>query len=66
MRELDVLLERWLDREWLHADSIDRSAFERLLDVEDDRLWAWVTGRMRPDDPELVRILEQVAPTPRD
>lgn len=66
MRELDVLFERWLDRRWLDADASERSAFERLLEIEDDRLWDWVSGRSRPDDPELARILEQVAPAARD
>lgn len=59
MRELDVLLERWLDRCWADAHPDHRAAFERLLATEDDVLWAWATGRDRPADPEMARVLDQ-------
>ena len=38
MRELDQLLERWLDREWRQSPTDQREAFLRLLDTEDDKL----------------------------
>lgn len=60
MRELDVLLERWLDVRWPDATSAERHAFDRLLDSEDDLLWEWCTGRSRPADRQLEAILEQV------
>lgn len=53
MRELDRLLERWLDLRWDAADPAARAAFERLLGCEDDKLWRWFMSRERPDDPEL-------------
>jgi antitoxin CptB len=59
MRELDVLLERWLDTRWADADSELRAAFERLLATEDDVLWAWAIGRERPADPDIARVLDQ-------
>jgi antitoxin CptB len=60
MRELDVLLERWLDRHWEQADVATRAAFERLLACEDDRLWSWLTGREMPDDDELAAVVRSV------
>ena len=60
MRELDVLLERWLDICWPGATSADRNRFDRLLDCEDDVLWDWCTGRSRPEDRDLAAILDQV------
>lgn len=60
MRELDVLLERWLDRCWTDADARRRGAFERVLASEDDALWAWVTERSRPDDPELAALVDEL------
>jgi antitoxin CptB len=60
MRELDALLERWLDDCWDAADASQREAFERLLECEDDRLWAWVTERDRPDDDELADIVRRI------
>ncbi|MFO7764660.1 MAG: succinate dehydrogenase assembly factor 2 [Wenzhouxiangellaceae bacterium] len=66
MRELDVLLERWLETRWSGATPADRARFERLLDCEDDALWDWCTGRTCPEDPELAAIVAQiVAPSPR-
>ena len=60
MRELDVLLERWLDRHWEQADASTRAAFERLLACEDDRLWNWMIGREAPADDELADIVRRV------
>jgi antitoxin CptB len=60
MRELDVLLERWLDEHWCAAGAEDRVSFERLLDCEDDRLWAWMTGRETPSDEALAAIVRRI------
>jgi len=60
MRELDVLLQRWLDTRWPDASDADRAGFERLLDCEDDALWAWCTGKSEPRDRALRRILRQI------
>lgn len=60
MRELDQLLEGWLERHWEQADDAHRDAFRRLIETEDDRLWRWMVGRERPDDPELARVVEQL------
>ncbi|MGB0513413.1 MAG: succinate dehydrogenase assembly factor 2 [Wenzhouxiangellaceae bacterium] len=60
MRELDSLLERWLERHFDDAGADLRATFERLLDCEDDRLWAWATGRSRSDDPALAALMDQI------
>ena len=60
MRELDVLLERWLDTRWADASHEDRDRFDRLLDCEDVVLWDWCTGRSHPGDRDLAAILDQV------
>lgn len=60
MRELDVLLERWLTQCWAGAGPVDRRRFEKLLSCEDDALWNWCSGRMVPDDPDLAAIVDQV------
>lgn len=53
MRELDQLLEGYLDKRWPNAEPLERNGFERLLDCEDDQLWRWFLHHSRPDDPEL-------------
>ncbi len=64
MRELDQLLLRWLEREWDGADATARAAFERLLDVEDDRLWRWCTGKEAIGEKELRGLVEHVLALP--
>lgn len=65
MRELDVLLVRWLDNHWAGAAPAQRRAFETLLDQEDDLLWDWLTGRRQPEGPALKQLLDTLANAPR-
>ena len=58
MRELDQLMLRYLDQRWPVADDAERAVFLRLLDCEDDKLWAWCMGRERPADPELHGLVQ--------
>jgi antitoxin CptB len=64
MRELDVLMLRYLDRAWPTASEADRKVFLRLLDCEDDKLWQWFMGRERPADKELDALVQTIADLP--
>jgi antitoxin CptB len=64
MRELDRLLERWLEREWRQSPADERAVFLRLLDSEDDRLWKWFLGHAQPDDPEVAALVRRIADLP--
>lgn len=64
MRELDVLMIRYLDHRWLHADAAERAQFERLLETEDDRLWRWMMRREVATDPELAALVERILTLP--
>ncbi|WP_147652451.1 succinate dehydrogenase assembly factor 2 [Vulcaniibacterium gelatinicum] len=64
MRELDQLLERWLDRGWAQSSEAERGAFLRLLDCEDDRLWRWFLGHETPDDDALRALVERIRALP--
>ena len=64
MRELDQLLERYLDQRWAAASEAERGSFLRLLDCEDDRLWRWVLGHERADDDALQSMVEQLRALP--
>jgi antitoxin CptB len=59
MRELDQLFTGWLDRHAADADAHTLRAFEELLAVEDDVLWAWAMGRGEPSRPEWQVIYAQ-------
>lgn len=60
MKELDVLLARWLDRYGPGATPAQLEAFERLLAREDPELMPWLLGRVAPHDPELGALVGQI------
>lgn len=64
MRELDQLLERYLDRRWRQASEAERGVFRRLLDCEDDRLWRWFLGYDPADDVELQSLVDTIRALP--
>ena len=66
MRELDVLMLRYLDRGWPQASEDERKVFLRLLDCEDDKLWQWFMGREKPADKEIDALVERIARYPDD
>ena len=64
MRELDQLMQRYLEQRWPLADDTERSVFLRLLDCEDDKLWQWCMGLDRPDDAELHDLVQRIIELP--
>lgn len=58
MRELDLLLEKFLATglQSLEGDDLDR--LERLLVQPDQDILAWLTSDPKPDDAEIRRIIE--------
>ena len=66
MRELDQLLEAFLDRSWAAAEPLPRERFERLLECEDDQLWRWFLGHTSPPDPEMDAAVRHVLAASHD
>ncbi len=64
MRELDQLLNRWLDREWPTSSESERGVFLRLLDCEDDRLWRWFLGHETAPDVALDSLVQRIRALP--
>jgi succinate dehydrogenase flavin-adding protein (antitoxin of CptAB toxin-antitoxin module) len=68
MRELDAVLEAFLERSGRDLDERDLARFEAILDLPDPALYAYLTGRDDPSDletAELVsRIRRSVGPSP--
>ena len=64
MRELDRLLERYLDQRWAQADDAERGVFRRLLETEDDKLWRVFLEHERLDDVEAQQLVEAIARLP--
>jgi antitoxin CptB len=57
MRELDVLLQRYLDQRYAHAPKEEQQAFEALLELPDPELFAYVVKREQPSDSQLLNVL---------
>lgn len=64
MRELDALMCRYLEARWPQADVPERAQFERLLAVEDDRLWRWFLGREEIVDPDMNALVARILALP--
>lgn len=64
MRELDQLLERWLDTQWAASSEAERGVFLQLLDCEDDRLWHWFLGHETAPDAALDSLVRRIRTLP--
>jgi antitoxin CptB len=64
MRELDQLLERWLERCWPSSSDADKEVFRRLLATEDDKLWRAFLEHERLDDADLQQLIYRIADLP--
>jgi antitoxin CptB len=60
MRELDLLLLRYLDGAYDQAPEAEKSAFVRLLDEPDDRLWRYLYADCVPVDSSLAELVVKI------
>lgn len=60
MRELDVLLQRYLEQRYPLAPQEEQQAFEALLTLPDPQLFAYVVHREQPSDPHLVNVVARL------
>lgn len=60
MKELDVMLERYLAYRWPEAPATERKAFARLLECQDPELWDWLTGRGTPAEKDLADVVSRI------
>jgi antitoxin CptB len=64
MKELDVVLTRYLRERWSGAGSGERAQFERILELPDPVLAAYLMGRERAPDQEMERLLDALRRDP--
>ncbi|HEX7965977.1 MAG TPA: succinate dehydrogenase assembly factor 2 [Gammaproteobacteria bacterium] len=64
MKELDLLLVRYLDSRYPAAPQEEQGAFRELLEMQDPVLFAYVTGRERPATEELCRVVDALRRAP--
>ena len=60
MRELDVLLERYLRERYPSAPAAEQQAFAALLDLPDPELLAYVMRRQLPADPHWAHVVAKL------
>lgn len=60
MKELDVLLEAFIEAQAERLLAGDWPGFERLLDQEDDVLFDWISGRNLPPDAAMAELIRRI------
>ncbi len=60
MRELDQLLEWYLDQRYPQVDNASKDAFSALLEQQDPELWNWLSGRDTPPVVAWQRIVDEI------
>jgi antitoxin CptB len=57
MRELDVMLTRYLDRVWPTASPAERDAFTELVAMQDPDLFGYLVGRTTPAEEQQRAVI---------
>jgi len=60
VKELDLILSGWLERQYALASARDQGLFERLLELPDAQLAAYLWGDARPVDPDFAALVAQL------
>ena len=59
MRELDVLLARYLDERFCAASAAEQDEFRRLLETQDTVLYGYCLGS-EPPPPRLAALIDRI------
>ena len=60
MRELDVLLQRYLDEDYPRASRPERDAFARILELQDPEIFGYLVGRDSPQEASLRDVVARI------
>ena len=60
MRELDVILLRYLEQDYPAAAPADRAAFARILELQDPDLFGYLVGRSTPEDDSVRHVIDRI------
>lgn len=60
LRELDELLQRYLEQRYDGAPASEQHAFEQLLQSQDPELQAYLLSDVEPRDPEVQRVVHAI------
>lgn len=60
-REMDLLLLRFLEQGYPRLSAGEQSLFDALLDEADPDLYAWITGRAEPANPDYLTLIGKIS-----
>ena len=60
MLELDLVLMPFAKHQYAQLNEPDQRLYKRLLECEDQDLFAWFLQRREAEDPELARMVELI------
>ena len=63
MLELDLILLPFLEKIYPDLDEEDKVRFQKLLDCEDQEMFAWFLRREDPADEEILKIVQVIRET---
>ncbi len=64
MKELDVILNRYLNNHFEQADEQEKHLFIELLDATDPDLWNYFLGRAQAPRSDLQKLVEKLLEEP--
>jgi antitoxin CptB len=64
MKELDVLLMRYVEQQFCGASSAHQEAFRALLEAPDPVIYAYCLGRQAPPSALLASLIERITTPP--
>ena len=63
MKELDILLLRYLECYYDNASPREQGIFAEILELQDPQLYAFITGRERPPDGAFADVVRKLSQT---
>jgi len=60
MLELDLVLQQFLERDYVALDDAGKKAFEDLLESGDEALWAFIGDELASPVPEWDSVINQL------
>lgn len=59
-KELDVLMQKFLNQHYQHAAPALQRAFENMLDMQDPELYDLLIGRQKSSDENVNQVIEKI------
>ena len=57
IKEMDIIFQDFINHSYDQLTDDEKNAFSRLLDEQDLDILNWIIGKDKPDDNELVNII---------